>query len=68
MDTTKVTRVEVIGEGRRLLTTYARATVELQDDGQTLKVFLDALTPAEAAAVRQAQVDGIGAWLGEHRV
>lgn len=63
MDTGKVTRVEVVGDGGRLLTTYARATVELQDDDQTLKVFLTALTTEEVEAARRAHSTGLGALL-----
>jgi hypothetical protein len=41
-----VTRIEVIGEGREFVKLDARGIrISLQDDGQTLKVFIDA-TPA----------------------
>lgn len=41
VDTSQVTRVEVIAGTGRLLVRYdVRAELSLQDDGRTLKVFL----------------------------
>jgi hypothetical protein len=60
MDTSKVTRFEVIDETGVVLFRHAtRAQVDLQDDGRTLKVFLDPLGPEEARTARRAHREAL---------
>lgn len=68
MDTSKVTRFEVIGQSGRLLTAYARVTVVLQDDDRTLKVFMVDVNDDEIDAVRRAHEPELMALLDANEV
>lgn len=51
-----ITRVEVIDLTGRAFTAYyeseSEVTFQIQDDGRTLKMFVDTPTPAEGTEVR----------------
>lgn len=58
MDTSKVTRVEIIEDGGRSLVEYGVAVeLQLQDNDRTLKIFLDKLPPEEAAKLYPHNVE-----------
>lgn len=47
VDQKKVSRVEIIGQNGRECVKYGEFTFSLQDDGKTLKVFVDKECSAE---------------------
>ena len=61
MDTGKVTRFELI-DGDRYVRLGVKVTLSLQDDGRTLKVFLDDSEIATTAEVNQQIRAGIADW------
>lgn len=63
MDTSKVTRFELITDaGRDCVLLGVKISLSLQDDGRTLKIFVDKHPDVSAKDVHEAMTQGLHKW------